>query len=193
MLIKYEQIVNKLKKGLQSRAGYAILYTSKERRNENMKRIHIDSIENAPANKGTAREWALAQAFGISRTKHDNGRYDKGSDIELPDGRNISAKFGGFSLMNGSLCEGRTTMEGIWDLYISRVHSNLVAYITETYDVYLMNMDEFKEFIFTFGRRNQKAHRMADGKGGGVSLPLDPGPAIIWKKVVDKFEKIWYT
>lgn len=151
MLIKYEQIVNKLKKGLQSRAGCAILYPSRERRNENMKRIHINSIENAPANKGTAREWALAQAFGISRTKHDNGRYDKGSDIELPDGRNISAKFGGFSLMNGSLCEGRTTMEGIWDLYISRVHSNLVAYITETYDVYLMNMDEFKEFIFTFG------------------------------------------
>lgn len=105
----------------------------------------------APANKGIAREWVLCSAFGISRTKHDNCRYDKGSDIELPDGRNISVKFGGFSLMCGSLCEGRNTMDSIWELYESRTHSNCFAYVSEAYDVFLMTLAEFKEFVFTFG------------------------------------------
>lgn len=116
-----------------------------------MTHFPITTAPTTTDNKGIAREWALCSAFGISRTKHDNGRYDKGSDIELPDGRNISVKFGGFSLMNGSLCEGRDTMDGIWELYEARTHSNLFAYVTEAYEVFLMNMAEFKEFVFTFG------------------------------------------
>lgn len=121
------------------------------------------------SNKGVNREWALCRAFGIERIKHDSVRFDKGSDIELDDGRNISVKYGGFSLMAGSCCEGETTMEGIWNVYERRVHSNWFAYVTETYEVFLMNLAEFKEFIMTFG----KVQRESKANGGQLKVKCD--------------------
>ena len=122
-----------------------------------MNRTHITTTAT-PANKGVAREWALAAAFGIERTHHDNVRYDKGSDIEVGE-RKISVKYGGFSLMNGSLCEGQTTMEAIWAIYERSVHSNEFAYVTEQYDVFTMTLAEFKEFVFTFGSIQHESSR----------------------------------
>ena len=109
----------------------------------------ISPIENA--NLGIARERALCAHYNIMRTKHDSLAYDKGSDLDVGD-KHISIKASGFSLMSGSLCEGKTTFAEIWDLYQSRVHSNIFAYITMDYTVYEMNINEFKEFVFTFGR-----------------------------------------
>ena len=103
-----------------------------------------------PATKGDLYEWALCHYFGIERTKHDNSRYDKGSDIELPNGQNISVKFGGCSLMYGGLCEGQTTMDGIWGVFERNVHSNMFAVITSMCDVFMMTLAEFKEYTFTF-------------------------------------------
>lgn len=105
---------------------------------------------NGKNNDGDLREWACGRAFGITRNKHDSGRYDRGSDVEVGE-RKISVKYGGFSLMHGNLCEGQTTMEGIWSVYETHTHSNEFAYISKAFVMYLMTLAEFKEFIFTFG------------------------------------------
>ena len=104
-----------------------------------------------PKNLGDLYEWALCRHFGVNRQKHDSGRYDKGSDLELDNGMRISIKYGAFSLMNGTLCEGQTTIDGIWNVYETHTHSNVAAVITDTCDVFLMSIPEFKKFIFTFG------------------------------------------
>ena len=112
-----------------------------------MMRFKIDAVTGA--NAGVAREWALCRYYGIERTAHDHTPYDKGSDIEVG-GLNISVKASRFSLMAGTLCEGRDTVESIWTLYAERVHSNRFAYVTKDFTVYLMTLDEFGAFVHKF-------------------------------------------
>ena len=102
-------------------------------------------------NTGDAREWGLCEYFGCSRCKHDAVPYDRGSDISTAD-MDISVKASGFSLMAGSMCEGRETFDGIWDLYAERVHSNRFAYVTADWTVYMMDLSEFKRFVYAFAR-----------------------------------------
>lgn len=112
-----------------------------------MKSFAIEKIENV--NAGIAREWALCRYFGINRTSHDASAYDVASDIEA-DGMNISVKASAFSLMSGSLCEGRESFDSIWELYAERVHSDHFAYVTADFVVYMMNLVEFKQFVYSF-------------------------------------------
>lgn len=100
-------------------------------------------------NEGIAREWSVCHYMGIERTTHDHTSYDKDSDVVINDMK-ISVKSSAFTLMSGTLCEGRTDFEGIWKLYESKVHSNTFAYVTKDYTMYLMNMEEFKEFVYRF-------------------------------------------
>lgn len=129
-----------------------------------MKTFQISHISPAK-NKGIAREHDLCAHMGIDRTHHDSGAYDRGSDIELGD-MLISVKASGFTLMSGSLCEGRESYADIWDLYMERTHSNLWAYITADYQVYMMNRSEFTAFCETFCYVEKESQK----NGGGMKI-----------------------
>ena len=116
-------------------------------------------------NAGIAREWALCAYYKVERHKHDNVSYDKGSDLDV-ENKHISIKASGFSLMAGSLCEGRTDFTSIWDLYAERVHSNTFAYVTKTFEVFEMTLAEFKEFIYAFGA----LERESESNGGQLKI-----------------------
>lgn len=127
-----------------------------------MKTFKIEFDHNIQ-NAGIAREWGLCAYYGIDRTAHDSVSYDKGSDIETAD-KNISVKASGFTLMSGSLCEGLSDFDGIWNLYASRVHSDTFAYVTEDGTTYEMNLNEFKEMVYTFCRTEKES-----AKNGGAT------------------------
>ena len=112
-------------------------------------------------NKGIDAERDYTLSFGLPYAKHDNNNYDFRSDIELP-GRHISVKAYHFTLCSGTLCEGETTLEGIWNVYARHTPSNEFAYVMGC-DVYTMDIDEFKAFIFLFG----SVERDSSGKNGG--------------------------
>lgn len=116
-------------------------------------------------NHGDAKEWALASFYHIERTTHDASRYDRNSDICVGE-RNISVKSDGFTLMNGSLCEGLEDFDSIWALYKNRVHSNCFVYVTNDYIAYEMTIEEFEEFVFTFCRTERESTK----NGGAVKI-----------------------
>lgn len=118
------------------------------------------------SNNGICKEWAACRYFGIERISHDHTSYDKGSDIELADGRNISVKSSGYSLMSGSKCVGCKTFEGIWRRYYKNCHSNTWLYITKDWQGYLMNKKEFSKFTHLFGR----VRRESSSKGGNIKI-----------------------
>lgn len=103
----------------------------------------------AVKNQGIAREWALCGSKGIERVKHDNGSYDKDSDVNCGSAH-ISVKANKFTLMSGSLCEGLESFDAIWNLYERKVHSNTWAYVTADFVSYEMNLEEFKSFVYEF-------------------------------------------
>ena len=126
-----------------------------------MTTMQLEKIENK--NQGIAREWAFARAMGIERTSHDNGRYDKDSDVNAK-GLHFSVKASGFSLMSGTLCEGKTEFEEIWMLYKSKVHSNRFVYVTKENVAYIMNINEFEKFVHEFCKVEKESQ-----KNGGYS------------------------
>lgn len=101
-------------------------------------------------NAGDAREWALCDYYNVERTAHNSLSYDKDSDLNTTDGKHISIKSSGFTLMSGNLCEGLTNFDEIWNLYARKTHSNTFAYVTEDFTVYEMNLDEFRTFVYSF-------------------------------------------
>ena len=129
-------------------------------------------------NAGIAREWALCRHYMVERTSHDSLAYDKGSDLDTADGKHISIKASAFTLMAGSLCEGRDTFDGIWALYAERVHSNIFAYVTADFTVYEMNLDEFKCFVYTFAHTERESEK----NGGGLKIRLrkESGKMLKW-------------
>lgn len=112
-----------------------------------------------------AKEWSLCAYMGVERSRHDSGAYDKDSDCNAGD-MHISVKSSAFTLMSGSLCEGRDTFDGIWELYAERTHSNTFAYITEDYTCYMMNLEEFKRFVYTFCRTERESEK----NGGALKI-----------------------
>lgn len=112
-----------------------------------------------------AAEWALCAKYGIERKKHDSSAYDKDSDVNAGDTR-ISVKTSAFTLMAGSLCEGRTEFSAIWELYANKVHSNVFAYVTKDSVCYMMNLDEFRKFVFTWCTTERESAK----NGGGVKI-----------------------
>lgn len=118
-----------------------------------------DGVKNA----GVRREWTVCAYEGIARTTHDNKAYDKDSDVNVGN-RHISVKASKFTLMSGSLCEGRTEFDAIWELYATKKHSNEWCYMTEDYEAYYMNLDEFKTFVYTFCHIERESK-----KNGGYS------------------------
>lgn len=112
-----------------------------------------------------AAEWALCKRYGIERAKHDSSAYDKDSDVSAGDVR-ISVKTSAFTLMSGNLCEGREDFDGIWNLYAERVHSNQFAYVTMQGVCYMMNLSEFKRFVYMFCHTERESEK----NGGQVKI-----------------------
>lgn len=127
-------------------------------KNYSIKAIKPDRADGKKITQGDIREWSLCNHFGVYRTKHDSKAYDVDSDLNVND-MHISIKASGFSLMSGSLCEGREDFDGIWALYESRVHSNRFAYITADFTVYEMDLNEFKKFVYAFGYLSRESSR----------------------------------
>lgn len=100
-------------------------------------------------NNGVVAEWAFCLKNGIVRTSHDRLPYHMGSDLET-DTMHCSIKSARFSLMSGSLCNGLTDFESIWELFASKVKSDVFAYVTQNSEVYLMDKTEFCEFVHNF-------------------------------------------
>lgn len=121
----------------------------------------ITLVGDETATKGDLREWSLCEYYGIWRRSHDSAPYHKDSDINAGD-KHISVKTAGFSLMAGTLCEGKTDFDGIWSVYEKNVHSNCFAYVTKDFTVYEMNLAEFKAFVYLFCRVTRESTK----KGG---------------------------
>lgn len=109
-----------------------------------------------------AKEWAVCKHYGIERVAHDAKAYNKASDVDTGD-KHISVKSAKFTLMAGSLCEGLTEFDDIWNLYETNTHSNCAVYVTEDFKGYEMNMAEFKEFVYKFCRVERES-----AKNGGA-------------------------
>lgn len=132
-----------------------------------MTRIDLTAyINNDSTNNGNTREYAVCRYFGIERDKHDKTPYHKGSDVELADGRNISVKSAGFTLMHGNLCKGCNTFEGIWRRYYRNTHSNVWIYVTKDWTAYIMDKKEFSKFIHLFCSINHESSK----NGGHIKI-----------------------
>ena len=100
-------------------------------------------------NNGIRREWTVCAYAGIERTTHAHAPYDKDSDVNVGN-RHISIKASKFTLMSGTLCEGKSEFNDIWELYSTEAHSNEWCYMTEAYTAYFMGKEEFKQFVYEF-------------------------------------------
>lgn len=122
--------------------------------------------EIAPSikNKGILAQIDMTLACGQKWEHHDSNGYDRASDIEF-NGQHISVKAYHFTLMSGTLCEGKTTLAEIWEVYAERVHSNVFAYVLKE-TAYMMTLAEFKEFVFKFCEVERESNH-SDRKGNG--------------------------
>lgn len=136
----------------------------KRRENKEMTTFTINHTSTAK-NAGIAREHDLCAYMGINRVHHDSTDYRTSSDI-CAHGMNISVKASAFTLMSGNMCEGKTNFDDIWTLYKSTTHSNTFAYITEDYTVYMMNIAEFEQFVYMFGRTERESEK----NGGAMKI-----------------------
>ena len=84
--------------------------------------------------------------------------------------------------MAGSLCEGREGFDEIWSLYAERVHSNMFAYVTLTGTVYMMNIDEFKSFVYAFCRTERESEK----NGGAMKIRCRKESAKMLRWLTDK-------
>lgn len=116
-------------------------------------------------NAGDAREWAVAALLDAPRTKHDSKAYDKDSDVVAGEMR-VSVKSSAFTLMSGNLCGGLDTFDAIWNLYAANVHSNTFAYVTADFIAYMMNLAEFKQFVYTFCHLERESEK----NGGALKI-----------------------
>lgn len=99
------------------------------------------------AKEGINKEQCLDYHYNGRHGKHDNLKWNEGSD--LPE-QKMSVKSAKFSLCAGGQLAGATITEMIAD-YFNRVASTVFAYVTKTYEVYEMNANEFKDFLEVFG------------------------------------------
>lgn len=108
-----------------------------------MRTLQITNL-NISHNAGINAEQSLRYFLHGYTTAHDSRRFDEASDID-----NISVKSAHFTLVQGGLLNG-SELEPMVDDYFSRVHSTEFAYVARDFTVYMMNAEEFREFLMTF-------------------------------------------
>lgn len=117
-----------------------------------MRTLKIANL-NISHNAGINAEQSLRYFLHGYTTAHDSRRFDEASDID-----NISVKSARFTLVQGGLLNG-SELEPMVDDYFSRVHSTEFAYVARDFTVYMMNAEEFREFLMTFGTVERDSYK----------------------------------
>ena len=126
--------------------------------------IKTATIERTYDNFGNHAEQALAYTLTGEIRDHGDLPYDQGSDI--PE-FNMSVKSSGFSLMSANLCESED-FEEIIAQYMTNTASTCVAYVAQNMVAYVMNMEQFNEFLHQFCRLDRESSK----NGGGVKVKM---------------------
>ena len=134
----------------------------------------------ADKNLGIAVEHGICAHYGVNRTAHDNGHFDKGSDLCVGN-MAMSIKASRFRLMSASLCGGCEDFDGIWNIYEANTHSNCFVYGAKNGTAYMMNIVEFKMFVYEFCTLTRESQH----NGGGVKIRCKAES----KKMVDWLNK----
>lgn len=119
-------------------------------------------------NAGIRAQADMTVACGQLYMHHDGNGFDRASDIEYM-GDRISVKARHFTLMAGTLCEGKTTLAEIWDVYARRTHSNRFAYIVNE-TAYIMDMSEFHDFVMAFCEVERESNHSDRNGTGSVKV-----------------------
>lgn len=117
-----------------------------------MRTLKITNL-NISHNAGINAEQSLRYFLHGYTTAHDSRRFDEASDID-----NISVKSAHFTLVQGGLLNG-SELKPMVDDYFSRVHSTEFAYVARDFTVYMMNAEEFREFLMTFGTVERDSYK----------------------------------
>lgn len=134
------------KKGLTNDSGYDIIVSERGKEHTEMTTYTIINY-NFHDKEGINKEQCLDYHLNGRHGKHDNLKWNEGSDI--PE-QKMSVKSAKFSLCAGGQLQGNDINEMITDFF-NRVASTVFAYVTKNYEVYEMNATEFKEFLEQFG------------------------------------------
>lgn len=116
-------------------------------------------------NGGEFAEAITKHVFGYEPVKDASTPYDKGSDIEE---LNASVKSSRFTLTTVKLGD---TFDEIIESYFATVHSTLWIYtvvIERKATLYLMNADEFKNFLYSFAGLNER--KLIRGKATSTKM-----------------------
>lgn len=119
----------------------------------------VTDIACTSSNRGIHCEQALAFTLTGEIRKHDHVPFHMGSDI--PE-FNMSVKSSGFTLASGKINMGETMDEKLADFF-GRVHSDKFAYVTVSMVAYIMDRNEFEQFLRTFGYMDRDSQ-----KNGGL-------------------------
>lgn len=124
-------------------------------------------------NRGDSAEWSWCAACGVERNTHDSKSYMAASDCHFD-----SVKASGFTLMSGNLCHGCESFDGIWTIYESNTHSKRFVYVTREYVAYVMNLAEFKQFVYAFGYLERESQK----NGGALKIRCrkESGKMLAW-------------
>lgn len=124
-----------------------------------MTTLTVTDIACTSSNRGIHCEQALAFTLTGEIRKHDHVPFHMGSDI--PE-FNMSVKSSGFTLASGKINMGETFDEKLADFF-GRVHSDKFAYVTVSMVAYIMDRNEFEQFLRTFGYMDRDSQ-----KNGGL-------------------------
>lgn len=124
-----------------------------------MTTITVTDIARTYSNWGNHCEQALAFTLTGEIRKHDHVPFYMDSDI--PE-YSMSVKSSGFTLASGKVNMGETFDEKLADFF-GRVHSDKFAYVTVSMVAYVMDRNEFEQFLRTFGYMDRDSQ-----KNGGL-------------------------
>ena len=127
-----------------------------------MKTLTVTNIERTYSNFGQHAEQALAYTLTGEIRTHDHVAFYVDSDI--PE-YHMSVKASNFTLASGNINPGET-FEEKWQDFRSRVVSTTFAFVTTEMVAYLMDIDEFEAFVFTFC----KLERDSEKNGGLLKI-----------------------
>ena len=124
-----------------------------------MTTLTVTDIARTYSNWGNHCEQALAFTLTGESRKDDHVPFYMDSDI--PE-YSMSVKSSGFTLASGKVNMGETFDEKLADFF-GRVHSDKFAYVTVSMVAYIMDRNEFEQFLRTFGYMDRDSQ-----KNGGL-------------------------
>ena len=132
--------------------------TPQDRKEKDMEKFVVLNSNCGYANHGIAKEQDVRYTLLGYVEKHDNVPFDKGSDIEPLKMSVKSARFTLASKLNGE------TFEEMLDDFFSRVASLKFTYVTKDNEGYVMDKEEFREFLEQFTTIQTASKKNGGGK-----------------------------